>query len=312
MKVKVPLRLTLAGGGSDLPAHYRRHGGFVVSAAIDKYLTVEITPRGRLGGMVIDDAGHFRPSPPHPYATAAGWPKDTLVDIASDIPSGSGLGGSGALIVALLLARYPELDANRAELAQAAYNLERYTLGKSCGLQDHWVAALGTVALDVDRDATVTSYPTFLPDGFASRLVLLHTGLQHDASQVLARQAESVRSQHDAEKAMQVIERIGYEIWRDLQTGGKRFGELTLAHWRAKRATEPSITTPQIDQWIEQGLALGAEGAKLCGAGAGGYLLFVVPPDRREVLVSEMVNKGLVEMPFRFTEDRAEIIQEYK
>lgn len=303
IKVKVPFRLTIAGGGTDLPAHYRRHGGFVVTAAIDKYLTVEIEPE-----ICKPPATGRNPASLLRYAVAAGW-ESGIFSVTSDVPPGSGLGGSGALMVALLLARYPELDDNRAELATAAFNLERYGLGKACGLQDHWVAATGSIALNIGNDASVTRYNAFLPYDFQSRLALFRTGIQHDASQVLARQAEAIQSQHDAEKAMQVIDRIGHEIWRDLQKGGHRFGELTLAHWRAKRATEPSISTHQIDRWIDEGLTLGAEGAKLCGAGAGGYLLFVIDPSRRETLARHLAAEGLEEMPFRFTHDAAEIVQ---
>jgi D-glycero-alpha-D-manno-heptose-7-phosphate kinase len=212
-------------------------------------------------------------------------------------------------MAALLRARHPDLQAH--ELATAAYNIERYTLNIPTGIQDSHIAAYGgCLAMEIDRQGRVRTWPVMLPSDLHSRLLLMATGIQRPAADVLRRQSTETSTNLVSRSAMQKIADLGYEIYHDLRgNAGRRFGELTLAHWRAKRATEPGISTPQIDQWIDEGLGLGAEGAKLCGAGAGGYLLFVVPPERREILVTTMANQGLVEMPFRFTPDRAEIIQ---
>jgi len=295
--IQVPLRICLAGGGSDLPEYWRAETGFVVSAAISLYLTVTVSPGNRL---VVGS--------PHPYALAAGWSPRDLVEIESDVPAGSGLGGSGALMVALLKARRPELP--RPELAAAAYHLERYHLGKHCGLQDHWIAALGgAITIEIEHDGAVTTGPVRLPPGFEERLLLMRTPIRRDADVVLSSQSHAIVSaQLQAESAMLKIHLLGEKIWRDLVTNdGRRFGELTRQHWEAKRASTEATSTSQIDGWVDLADREGAEAAKCIGAGAGGYLLFVVPEQRREHLARVMTEAGLSETPFRFVDEGASI-----
>ena len=297
--VRTPLRICLAGGATDCPGYFRTHGGCCLSACIDKYLTVAVQPNNR---MVLPN------NPQHPYALAAGWTERDFVKITSDVPSGSGMGGSGALMVGLLKARWPELQGY--ELAQAAYNIERYTLGKPIGYQDAVVAAYGgCVLMEIDTEGRLRVQPFDLPCDFADRLLLMHTGIQRDAGAVLVQQARELSTRLVSHEAMRTIQRLGHDIYEDLfLNDGRRFGEFTRKHWEYKRATCEAVTTPQIDAWVELALTHGAEGIKNSGAGGGGYLLVVCQPADRLQLIDILTGAGLTHTPFRFVDSGVEVL----
>lgn len=308
VRVRVPLRICLAGGGTDLPAYFRQHGGFVVSATIDKYLLLTVEPGMRQPGAVgVSDDGQLFDNRPHPYALAAGWPESARFGLTSDVPPGSGLGGSGALMVALLKARCPDLSPY--ELAMAAYNIERYALGQPCGYQDHVVAAYGgCVAMQIERDGRVSAGRAMLPVGFVNRLALFATDIHRDAGRVLGNQTVAILRETERMKRMQAIHRIGFATYDDLMAGGRNFGVLCHEHWLAKTRTTGAISTSQIDQWYMLAREHGAEGGKCIGAGAGGYMLFVIDPAERERFVGVMEDSGLVHTPFQFVEHGAEVM----
>lgn len=295
---QAPMRLPICGGGSDLPHRWRRDGGFLVTAAIDKYVTVTIQP----GAKNV-------PMPQNRYAFAAGWQWDNLVAIDSTVPPGSGLGGSSALMVAMLRARHPELPVH--ELAMAAYCLERYHLDEPVGYQDAFAAAYGgTIALEINQTGDVATWPVTLPADFHARLLLMSTGIQRPAADVLRQQAAETCTKLVSREAMQQIAGLGHEIYHDLRDhGGRRYGELVDLHWQYKRATTAAISNPAIDAWYDLAREHGAEGGKVIGAGGGGFFLFVVPPASRYHLVDTMTSAGLTELPFQFTDQGARIIQ---
>lgn len=302
---QAPMRLPICGGGSDLPHRWRRDGGFLVTAAIDKYVTVTATLNAASGCFTPDDA-----EAKYHYAYAAGWSPTTALDVKSDIPPGSGLGGSSSLMVALLRARHPNLPVH--ELAMAAYHAEAFgPIGAPVGYQDAFAAAFGgTIALEIDAYGRVATWPVTLPADFEGRLLLMATGIQRPAADVLRRQAAATSTSLVSRAAMEKIAALGHEIYHDLRDNeGRRFGELTDLHWSYKRATTSAISNPAIDAWYGLAKENGAEGGKLVGAGAGGYLLFVVPPDRRYHLVETMTAAGLTELPFQFTDQGARIIK---
>jgi len=292
--VKVPLRLTLAGGGTDLPAHYRKYGGIVLSAAIDKWITVSIS---KYPGAL---------DPPHPYLLASGWSDEYRSYIESDVPSGSGLGGSGALLVGCLHARHPETPL--LELAMAAYNIERYSLDVQCGCQDHVVASLGgCVLIGINDSGRVFVNRTKLPK-LADRLLLFHTAIVRSAKPVLKSQAANIAS-GTGEGYMRQVHDIGSRIIDDLkETGGANFGPLTNEHWLAKKATSPLVSTPDIDRWYEVAMENGAEGFKCCGAGGGGYVLVVCHPHTRRRVTEAMTLAGLVHTPFKFVQQGVHLL----
>ena len=300
--VRCPLRLTLAGGGSDIPEYSRRYGGFVVSATINLSLTVSI---GKCQPGVCSCKIKNRASPA--YVKAANLPPNLIATTESSVPNGSGLGGSGALMVSLLKARYLEMSPQ--ELAAAAYNIERYAIGNPTGIQDAYVAALGSCAMYIKSVGSVVTQPLTPPDGLYTRLALFATGIQREAKTVLAAQAKNFAEDTAETKAMHRIVDIGRHVFGDiLKNQGRRFGELTHEHWLAKRATGPTSTS-QIDEWYELARSNGASGGKVCGAGAGGFLLLVVEPKDRQHLIQTMTDAGLKYTPFHFVNHGAEIVQ---
>lgn len=296
--VRSPFRIPICGGGSDLPEQWRQRGGFLVTATIDKFLTVTVQPDNRL------DTG-----PQNHYALAAGWGRHDLVTVESEIPEGSGLGGSGAFMVALLRTRHPALQPH--ELAMAAYHAERYTLGQPVGYQDAFAAAFGGCqALDIDTRGRVETRPVTLPPDFQDRLVLMATGIQRPAADVLRQQARATTTRLVCREAMEQIATLGHRIYEDLRdNAGRRYGELTDLHWQYKRATCPAVTSPVVDAWYDLAREHGASGGKLCGAGFGGHFLFVVEPADRYHLLETMTTAGLTELAFRFTDEGARIIE---
>ena len=299
IKAKAPCRISICGGSSDLSFYWRRNGGFLVTATIDQYVTVEIQPDNR-----IDT------SPQHPYATAAGWGSRDLVLIESSVAPGSGLGGSSSLMVALLRARYPDLPVH--ELAMAAYHAERFgQIEAPVGYQDAFAAAFGGVlAMEIDNVGRVSTWHVALPPKFRDHLLLMATGIQRPSSDVLRKQEAATITSIVSRKAMESIAQLGHEIYADIRDNqGCEFGPLLDRHWQYKRAVASSMSSPVIDAWYDLAKGHGASGAKLIGAGgSGGYLLFVVEPSNRQHLVDTMIEAGLTEMPFKFTDKGAEII----
>lgn len=296
--VRSPFRICLAGGATDIGTYYRRHSGFLLSVTIDQYLTVTVEPGNRLDT-----------TPPHPYAIAAGWSSRDLMTVESPVPPGSGLGGSGSLMVALLRARHPDLQAS--ELAAAAYNIEHYTLNIPTGIQDSHIAAYGgCLAMEIDTYGRVRTWPVTLPADFNARLLLMATGIHRPAADVLHKQAAEVCTKLVSREAMLQIANLGHTIYEDLRdNGGRNYGPLVDQHWQYKRATTGAVTNQQIDAWYDFARANGASGGKVIGAGGGGYLLFVVEPPDRQHLVETMTAAGLVETPFQFTNEGARIVQ---
>ena len=295
--VQSPLRLPICGGGSDICTHWRKSGGFLVTADIDKYLTVTVTSGNRLNTI-----------PQNRYATAAGWSDMDLVAIESDVPEGSGLGGSSSLMVALLRAKYPDIQPH--ELAMAAYHLERFFLCEPVGYQDAFAAAFGgCIALDIDTMGRAITFPVRLPPDFHSRLLLMATGIQRSAADVLRKQASEVCTKLVSREAMDQIAQLGHIIYEDLRNNqGKRYGELCDQHWQFKQATTGAVTNSAIDAWYELARKNGASGGKCIGAGGGGFLLFVVEPPDRQHLVETMTTVGLIETPFQFIDHGARVI----
>lgn len=295
--VQSPLRLPICGGGSDICTHWRKSSGFLVTAAIDKYLTITVTSGNRLNTI-----------PQNRYATAAGWNDMDLMTIESDVPEGSGLGGSSSLMVALLRAKYPDIQPH--ELAMAAYHLERFFLCEPVGYQDGFAAAFGgCIAMNIDTIGQVTTFPVLLPPDFHSRLLLMATDIQRPAADVLRKQAAEVCTKLVSREAMNHIAQLGHIIYEDLRNNqGKRYGELCDLHWQYKRATTGAVTSPAIDAWYDLARENGASGGKCVGAGGGGFLLFVVEPPYRPHLVETMTAAGLTETSFQFVNHGARVI----
>ena len=318
-----PLRISLGGGGTDLPSYYRDHGGFLISAAIDKYVYVTIN-RPFIEGIFlkysalesakkVDEIQHkiIR------EALAMQNLRTPQIEITTlaDIPSGTGLGSSGSFTTALIKALYAhrKRHIHQEELAELACHIEIERLREPIGKQDQYIAAVGGITcFDFCKDDSVLAKPLDISIDtmfdLEDNLLLFFTGFSRSASNILKDQ--KVRSeQNDSEMLdnLHFIKDLGYRSKQALEAGDTRlFGELMHEHWKHKKRRSAGMSNPEIDQWYELAMKNGAHGGKLVGAGGGGFLMFMAS-DRNQ-LRHAMNAIGLEEVRFRFDFEGSKIV----
>ena len=318
-----PLRVTLGGGGTDLPSYYRDHEGFLVSAAIDKYVYVTVM-RPFTEGIYLkySQLEHVEqiPDVKHPIIREAldmlGFrtPQVEITTLA-DIPAGTGLGSSGSFTTALLKALYThrKRHLHQEELAELACHIEIDRLGEPIGKQDQYIAAMGGVTcFTFHKDDKVTAAPLGISMDtmfdLEDNLLLFFTGFSRSASGILKDQ--QVRSQdNDAEMLnnLHYVKELGYRSKDALESSNTiLFGELMHEHWEHKKRRSGGMSNPKIDGWYELGMKNGAIGGKLVGAGGGGFLMFMARD--RNKLRHTMAAAGLEEVRFRFDFEGAKVV----
>jgi D-glycero-alpha-D-manno-heptose-7-phosphate kinase len=318
-----PLRITLGGGGTDLPSYYSRYGGFLIAAAIDKYVYVTVmrpfTPGIYLKYSQLEHVEQVD-EVQHPIIRESirkldfKTPQIEITTLA-DIPAGTGLGSSGSFTTALLKALY----AHRRrllppdELAEAACEIEIERLGEPVGKQDQYIAAYGGVTcFEFHPDGRVTAEPLNVSMAtlfsLEDNLLLFFTGYARSAGSILSDQQQRTR---EADQAMldnlHYVKELGYRSRAVLEAGDTRgFGELLHEHWEHKQRRSPGMSNARINEWYALGRANGAVGGKLVGAGGGGFLLFYSEDHRR--LRQAMAGAGLEEVRFRFDFDGTKVL----
>lgn len=321
---RTPFRLTLGGGGTDLPSFYREHGGFVLAVGVDKYMFINVnTP-------VIDDKVRVRYTKSelvdnvdqveHTLAREAmksfGLVKGVEVVSVADIPSGTGLGSSSCYLVGLLNALRALMQKPVApqELAEEACHIELSILNKPIGKQDQYMAAFGgltTLTIDPDGSVFVERLPASgeLVEALENNLLLFYTHGTRDATEILARQDGAARKKDAGVVAnLSEIKDIGLEIRDEIVKGNlRRFGELMDVHWQTKKRLSHGITNPQIDAWYDLARRNGAIGGKISGAGGGGFLMLYCEEDKCR-LRKVMRDAGLRELNFRFEFEGSKVV----
>jgi D-glycero-alpha-D-manno-heptose-7-phosphate kinase len=310
-----PLRITLGGGGTDLPSYYRQHGGFLIAAAIDKYVYVTVM-RPFVEGIFLkySKLEHVNgiDEVQHPIIREAmrmlgfSTPQVEVTTLA-DIPAGTGLGSSGSFSTALLKA----LHAHRRrllhpnELAELACTIEIDRLGEPVGKQDPYIAAYGGVTcFTFNENDGVDARPLKLSMealfNLEDNLLLFFTGFSRSAGTILEDQrARTEQSDAEMLSNLHYVKELGLRSRDALESGRTaELGELMHEHWEHKRRRSKGMSNPQIDEWYELGRRNGAIGGKLVGAGGGGFLLFYSEDHRR--LRSAMAAAKLEEVRFRF------------
>ena len=318
-----PLRITLGGGGTDLPSYYRAHEGFLLSAAIDKYVFVTVIRPFTEGIFLkysqlehVEQISQVR----HPIIREGlnllGF-KTPQVEITTlaDIPAGTGLGSSGSFTTALLKALYTHRrrHLNQMELAELACHIEIDRLGEPVGKQDQYIAAVGGVTcFTFCADDTVTAAPLSISMDtmfdLEDNLLLFFTGFSRNAGSILKDQNTRTK-QSDGEmlKNLHYVKELGYRSRHALEQGNTRlFGELMHEHWEHKKRRYGGMSHPKIDEWYELGLRSGAVGGKLVGAGGGGFLMFMA--EDRNRLRHKMAAAGLEEVRFRFDFEGTKVV----
>lgn len=311
---RAPLRISLGGGGTDLPSYYREHGGFLVSGAIDKYvymLTHTVFQRRyrmKYSELEeVDEPSQIR----HPILRESllrHWCGNPL-EIASlaDVPAGTGMGSSGAYTVCLIkgLVRARHSSISPQDLAEAACEIEMGVLGEPVGKQDPYVAAHGGIcAYDFHPDGTVTVEPLELDPDVSRRLrdqlLLFYTGEARSASKMLVDQDERSRAgEPQMVENLHATKELGRRIQRLLREGElEGYAELMHEHWEHKRRRSPGITNEHVDRLYALARSSGAIGGKLVGAGGGGFLLVYTrrPEDTRRAMLAA----GAPELAFDF------------
>ena len=310
-----PLRITLGGGGTDLPSYYRGHGGFVISAAIDKYVYVSVMRPFKEGiYLKYSELEHVQKiaEVKHPIIREAlsmmefKTPQVEITTLA-DIPSGTGLGSSGSFTTALLKALY----AHRrrmilpSDLARLACEIEIDKLHEPIGKQDQYIAAYGGITcFEFHKDDSVNAYPLPIPIetlfALEDNLMLFFTGFARKAGDIL--QDQNKRSQEDDTSMIENLhhtKEMGVRSRKALESGRlDELGALFHEQWEQKKRRSKGISNSQIDEWYELGRKNGAIGGKLVGAGGGGFLLFYA--EERLRLRQAMVKAGLEEVRFKF------------
>ena len=318
---KTPLRMSFVGGGSDLPAFYREEVGAVLSTSIDKYMYICVNKkfdgRIRINYTRTEDV-EKRQEVEHPLVREA---LDLVginggIEIASmaDIPSkGSGLGSSSTYTVGLLNALYAYLNqfASKEKLASQACEIEIDRCGEPIGKQDQYAAAYGGLNLirfhpddSVSVDPVICK-PSLLQEMEESTLVFF-TGRTRSASAVLANQSVDMRTV-DRRVLMRRMVQLAFEMKEQLESGTlENFGDLLDENWRLKSQLTSGITDPQIDAWYDCGMAHGALGGKLLGAGNGGFMMFYAPKERHPHITAAL--SQLEPVKFRFDRAGAQIV----
>lgn len=301
---RTPLRISLAGGGTDLSAFYERDFGAVLSTAIDKHVYVTVKRHSELFGEAVrlnysetEQVGtveELRNDIARECLAFLGIEPPIYVSTVADIPAASGLGSSSAFAVGLLnalhLLRGEHVSAGH--LAEEAAAIEIDVLSRPIGKQDHYAAAFGGFnLLRFLADGGVSVEPQRFGEdtlaGLFAHIMLFWTGITRDSHSVLS---EQKRNTPDHLAELTAMRGHAFEL-QDLLRGPfepARFGRAVDATWRAKRELASTVSSDQIDKWYELALEAGAEGGKLCGAGGGGFLLFVVAPDRRSEVRSAL------------------------
>ena len=310
-----PLRISLGGGGTDLPSYYAEHEGFLVAAAIDKYVYITVhqtfVPELIVKYSKLERVAHAR-DVQHPIIRECllhlGLDGAAL-EIASmaDIPAGTGLGSSGSFTTALLKALHAHKKSlvHPRELAEQACHVEIERLGEPIGKQDQYIAAFGGLTcFRFLTDGRVEARPLRLdPDtlhALEDNLLLFFTGYSRSASEILREQDQKSRATDAGMTSnLHFVKRLGLDSCAALEGGDlERFAELMNTHWQWKKQRSGAMSNPAIDQWYELALRSGALGGKLIGAGGGGFLMFYAE-DKRQ-LRQALSQAGLREVRFRF------------
>jgi D-glycero-alpha-D-manno-heptose-7-phosphate kinase len=321
---RTPFRLTLGGGGTDLPSFYRQHGGFILAVGIDKYMFINVnTPviddkiRVRYTkSELVDHVNEVEHTLAREAMNAFGLKKGVEIVSVADIPAGTGLGSSSCYLVGLLnaLRALMQKPVPPQDLAEEACHIELSILQKPIGKQDQYMAAFGGLtSLAIERDGAVKverlPVSAELVETLENNLLLFYTHGTRDATEILSHQDGAAKKRDVAVVGhLSEIKGIGMEIRDEIVKGNlHRFGELMDLHWQTKKRLSHGITNPQIDGWYELARRNGAVGGKISGAGGGGFLMLYCEEGKCR-LRKAMRGAGLRELNFRFEFEGSKVV----
>jgi D-glycero-alpha-D-manno-heptose-7-phosphate kinase len=330
--VRSPVRISFGGGGTDLPAYYRRYGGAVLSTTINKYFYTILGRRFDQCIQIISSdlrvCERWRDfasldiqgtSLEIPVAVLKDLNREVYADLflASEIPPGTGLGSSASVCVNVLktLSTYLHKPLSKADLAERAFYIARHILKRHVGKQDEYAAALGGLNfIEFLSDDTTRVEPCDLPASllgdFQSSLLLFFTGAAHHSWGILEEQ-ERLTEEHSQQplEALHEIRELAYRMRDALQRGELRaFASMLHESWQAKKKVCGKISNRHIDLAYEAAMEYGALGGKITGAGGGGFLLLFCEPENQESVRHALASHGLKEMSFSFDFQGAHVL----
>lgn len=318
-----PLRISLGGGGTDLPSYYKKRGGFVLAAAIDKYVYITLH-QTFVDNLIIKysklETAERRQDIQHPIIREAFdllGVEDKRLELTSmaDIPAGTGLGSSGSFTTALLktLHAHKKDVVSHEVVAREACEIELGRLKEPIGKQDQYIAAYGGVTcFEFHRDGSVLASPLRMSQetryNLEDDLLLFFTGYSRAASDILKEQDVKTAAMDDAMlRNLDQVKELGLRTKKAFEDGDVRaFGAIMNEHWAEKKKRSGAMSNPKIDEWYELARANGALGGKLVGAGGGGFLLFLAEDKAR--LRRAMAKAGLTEVRLRFDFEGTKVV----
>ncbi len=327
---RAPVRISFAGGGTDLAAYYRKYGGFVVSAAINRYFYafVSVNPDGSVQVVSSDYRTFYRHSPgdeplwdttlalPQAILEHFGIRSGVSLFLASEVPPGTGLGSSSTVAVAIIKALAGALGRRMspAEVAELACTIEIERLRQPIGKQDQYAAAFGGLNAITFTEAGVLVEPLAIsPETrrhLEQNLLLFFLGSARVSSDILGEQKRaSEQEKPEVIESLHAIKQTALEVRACFERGElERFGELLDRNWQNKKRLAPGITTPQIDRCYELARANGALGGKIAGAGGGGFLMLYCAHGQRERVTRVLEVEGYRRLDFRFDMSGARVL----
>lgn len=327
--VRAPVRLSLAGGGTDLEAYYRHRPGMVVNASLDKYFYVFVTPTDDPAVQIA--SSDYRAFHRHRGDKPPIWDGDLALPqavlrlfgvsrgyhlfLASEIPPGTGLGSSSAVAVALIkaLATLTGRPLSRPELAETACHIEIDQLGAPIGKQDQYAAAFGGLnAITFTPDGVQVEPLRLHPDvrrALEANLLLFFTGSTRKASVILIEQRRRTEQRPEVLRSLHAIRAHADEMREALERGDlDRVGDILRSSWEEKRRLAQGVSNERIDRLYALARERGARGGKITGAGGGGFLMLYCEDGARDAVTEAMEAEGLYRMEFRLEEGGARVL----
>ncbi len=325
-----PVRITLGGGGTDLPSYYTKYGGALIAAAIDKYTLVSAHSRfdddiklNYSKTEIVNDISKIKHNIFRESLKLLKIKKGIELTSLSDMPSSSGLGTSGSFTIALLnaLHTYKKEFVSQKKLAEEACKIEMDILKEPIGKQDQYIAAFGGITFfEFNKKGNVKVEPLKISeeaiDELHSNIMLFYTGIRRSASKILKEQDE--KSKNNEEKTiitLHQIKKIGLETKKAFEKGDvDKLGYFLDDHWNIKKQLSKNISNPEIDEWYFHAKKHGALGGKIMGAGGGGFFMFYHNGNvaAKTKFIKEMNKKGLKIMRYNFDFEGSKIILNMK
>lgn len=319
---RTPMRISMGGGGTDLPFYYTKHGGSLVTAAIDKYVYITTNKRFedkiRLSYSkteITNDIDKIQNDRAREALRLLGIHRGAEITTVADVPARSGLGGSGSFLVGLLnsLHRHKREYVSKQKLAEEACKIEMDILKYPMGKQDQYIASFGGILhLKIDKRGNVRVSPINISEEsileLERNIFLFYTGILRDSSKILKSQKTEAERNKKKMEYMHQIKKIGERSKRALESGDvDRFGRLLNVHWETKRSLTDKMSNPQINKWYELAIKNGAFGGKIIGAGGGGFFMLYCK-NNQDRFKKAMMRAGLIQVPFRFDFDGSKIL----